>query len=297
MSIKIMVWTFEQSPTAGSERLVLLSLADNASDQGYCWPSLATIARKSSLDRRSVIRLITRLQAKGIITVQRRFQGLTNDTNMYRICWTDEIRGAEQVTEAYNTALKAFRGGDTESLGVVTLSHYPGDTESLGVVTHGHQGSDTESPKSLINHQLNHHLNPIENPPPPTSSRSTTAKEEEGLPNLLREELINFGIFSEVMPRVFETMAARKLDADDVRQVLNHLRKTEPERGPALFLTRLNNARHTESANGYAHLNSVRCTRCNHNFGEDFVIVLGEKDVCLDCLTEEEYAAYQEGND
>ncbi len=53
-----MTWVWEQSPVGGNERLTLLAIADNASDDGTnAWPSLATLARKTRLDERTVRRL------------------------------------------------------------------------------------------------------------------------------------------------------------------------------------------------------------------------------------------------
>ena len=51
MSIRLMtlVWDMEQlNPT---DTLVLLALADNASDEGNCFPSIGTIAKKNPAAR------------------------------------------------------------------------------------------------------------------------------------------------------------------------------------------------------------------------------------------------------
>ena len=305
-----MSWTFEQSPTEGSERLVLLALADNANDEGVCWPSLNTIARKCSLERRSVIRLVAQLVDKGLLTVQRRWEGITNLTNLYRICWTDEIRQAEEVTDLYLRTLAEFknsrakypRGGDTESLGVVTQSHQGSDIESLGVVTRRHQGGDTESPESSLNHKRQPSLKPSVEPPPPTSSNAAvTVQDEEALPQGLRDELLNFGIFTEVIPTIAAVMQQKNLSAEDVRAVMRRLaEKHEPERAAALLLTRLKNLRQTTSAIGYAHKTQNSsfpvCSRCSQFHVADFTVNIAGKDVCLDCLTDAEYPFYvQEG--
>jgi hypothetical protein len=61
----------------GSRRLVLLSLADNANDQGYCWPSLETISRKSNLNRRYIIDILQWLEDNRYIQRERRYQTST----------------------------------------------------------------------------------------------------------------------------------------------------------------------------------------------------------------------------
>jgi DNA-binding Lrp family transcriptional regulator len=67
MSIRIMsaIWEIPLPPT---EKLVLLALADAANDEGLCWPSIATIARKSGFSERSVQRSIRAAEGMGLIT-------------------------------------------------------------------------------------------------------------------------------------------------------------------------------------------------------------------------------------
>lgn len=51
-----------------SQKLVLLSLADNANDRGDCWPSITTIAEKCCMHRSTVMRMLNELEIKGQIT-------------------------------------------------------------------------------------------------------------------------------------------------------------------------------------------------------------------------------------
>ena len=67
MSIRIMSAVWELDLQA-SEKLVLLALADNANDEGLCWPSIATIARKCGKGDRSVQQAIQELQKLGHLT-------------------------------------------------------------------------------------------------------------------------------------------------------------------------------------------------------------------------------------
>lgn len=64
MSVRVMsqAWELPLTPT---EKLVILALADCANDEGECWPSIATIARKSNLGERSVQRSIQALKDAG----------------------------------------------------------------------------------------------------------------------------------------------------------------------------------------------------------------------------------------
>lgn len=68
MSIRIMtaVWDTptQLNPTA---RLVLLSLADQANDDGWCWPSLASTGRRCGVSEDTVRRWITVLAMTGLV--------------------------------------------------------------------------------------------------------------------------------------------------------------------------------------------------------------------------------------
>ena len=107
-------------------KLVLISLADRANDDGECWPSLATIARDCETTERSVIRKLYKLENEGFITRIHRSEDGMKTSNLYRL---------PVVTEGYH---------------VVTPCHQGSDTLSPGVVTQCHQGSDTVSHKTPI---------------------------------------------------------------------------------------------------------------------------------------------------
>jgi hypothetical protein len=55
-----------------SEKLVFLSLADNANDGGVCWPSIANMVRKTGLSESTVQRVIGRLVDRGLLRRQER---------------------------------------------------------------------------------------------------------------------------------------------------------------------------------------------------------------------------------
>lgn len=58
--------------TEPSRKAVLISLADQANDDGICWPSVNTLAERTCLDERTVQRAIQGLQAEGHLTIQMR---------------------------------------------------------------------------------------------------------------------------------------------------------------------------------------------------------------------------------
>ena len=66
MSVRVMS-AFWEIPLPPIDKLVLLALADAANDEGHCWPSIATIARKSGVSERSVQRAIRKAESSGMI--------------------------------------------------------------------------------------------------------------------------------------------------------------------------------------------------------------------------------------
>jgi hypothetical protein len=83
MSIKIMTRVWESGVGPASRRLVLLALADSANDEGVCWPSIATLARKAGIGRTTAEDAVRSLEADGLLVRNRRF----NDSNVYRLVW------------------------------------------------------------------------------------------------------------------------------------------------------------------------------------------------------------------
>lgn len=76
MSIALMTeaWRCDQ-PTG--RKLVLLSLCDNANDQGECYPSISAIAQRCSMTERSVFNQLLALEKSGIISRQSRLNRST----------------------------------------------------------------------------------------------------------------------------------------------------------------------------------------------------------------------------
>ena len=70
MSTRIMsaCWPLEMPPTP---KAVLISLADNANDEGECWPSLATISERTCFSERAVQNAIKWLESASLITADR----------------------------------------------------------------------------------------------------------------------------------------------------------------------------------------------------------------------------------
>ncbi len=91
MSIHLqsMAWKFSLSNSAYKQKsnikLVLIKLCDNASDEGYCWPSMGRIAKECELSKRSVVDQINKLKEIGLIEVTHRFRDNEQTSNSYQI--------------------------------------------------------------------------------------------------------------------------------------------------------------------------------------------------------------------
>lgn len=84
-----LVW---QMNLPDSQKLVLLALADCANDEGHCWPSIATLAKKCTRSERTVQGVIRQLEDAGHLTRQEvRGKGCNYYLHPRRDCTPAEI--------------------------------------------------------------------------------------------------------------------------------------------------------------------------------------------------------------
>lgn len=102
-----------------AKKFVLVKLADNANDDGVCWPSYDHIAEMCEMSRRTVIRHIAELEKMGLISVRTRKGSEGNKSNVYQL-----------------------------NLDSVNLSP-PSDKQGKKVVTEDHPPSDPMTPESI----------------------------------------------------------------------------------------------------------------------------------------------------
>lgn len=72
MSTIIMSLCWPLQGMSGPQKAVLISLADNANDEGVCWPSVARIAERTCLGERTVQSAIKWLGVSGILSFRER---------------------------------------------------------------------------------------------------------------------------------------------------------------------------------------------------------------------------------
>jgi len=84
MSIKAMAWVWDHSLSAGIDRLVLLSIADAANDEGKnAWPAHETLAKKTRLHHRTIERSLFRLRGTPLKELD--WDIRDGRTNVYRL--------------------------------------------------------------------------------------------------------------------------------------------------------------------------------------------------------------------
>ena len=124
MSMLLMVKAMQSKVGNPLRKLVLLKLADNANDQGECWPSYQYIADQCEMSKRSVMAHIDALIEAGFLRKELRIGGEKgNKSNLY--------------------TLRMPSAGD--SLGVVKQIHHP----SAGAATPPSAGAAPRTSHSL----------------------------------------------------------------------------------------------------------------------------------------------------
>ncbi|EKP8507642.1 helix-turn-helix domain-containing protein [Escherichia coli] len=104
MSVKLSAWVWDGCAAAGikgNKLLIMLRLADYASDEGIAYPSVATIARQLGAGRSTVIGLINELVRDGWLTKRERRQGQRSTSNLYTL----------NVSRLRRAAAEAYAGG------------------------------------------------------------------------------------------------------------------------------------------------------------------------------------------
>lgn len=85
MSLAAMTWAFGIELRPAALKFLLISLADNADDQGRAFPAIATLCAKTSLDRKTVIAGLDALERRGLLSDTGKRVGRTSQVKVYRL--------------------------------------------------------------------------------------------------------------------------------------------------------------------------------------------------------------------
>lgn len=135
MSVDLMSSIFKIHFQKPILKFVLIAMADNATDEGYCYPSVPTISKKCSLTERSVFRCIKDLIKIGHLRKNNRtHKNGRNTSNEYWIILIPELVDYELAT--------------------LTECHPHPDTVSPQRMTECHPSKDNHNIKPSIKHTL-----------------------------------------------------------------------------------------------------------------------------------------------
>lgn len=140
MSIKVMTWVWDHAPVAGTELLMLLAIADQANDKGKdSWPSIDDLAGRTRLNRRTVQRVLKRLDDDGHLVIE---GGGGRRRNRYAIPMTDPVDNHPESVDELSTPpaerhpRQTATGGAGAAPGVTQLDRPRGGTAAPPVTSY-----------------------------------------------------------------------------------------------------------------------------------------------------------------
>jgi hypothetical protein len=136
MSMELMVKAMKAKVGNPLRKLVLLKLADNANDQGECWPSYNYIAEQCEMSRRSVMDHVKKLEKSGFLRREYRKGVKGNSSNVFHLDFDE------------NTGL----GGESAALPSESVALPPSESAALGSESAALPPS--ESPAPRISHSF-----------------------------------------------------------------------------------------------------------------------------------------------
>ncbi|MEN2432159.1 helix-turn-helix domain-containing protein [Comamonas sp. F1-6] len=171
MSTIIMAACWPLQGMSPSQKAVLISLADQANDDGVCWPAVGTIAARTCLSERAVRDALAWLQAAGAVFREYRH----NTSTSYTVCPkrfdpakapAESKRTTKRKTDvAANAAPPAAAAPGADAAPPANAAVPPANAAPAPADAAGLEG---QMPPP--NHQLNRHLTANESSPPALQS-------------------------------------------------------------------------------------------------------------------------------
>lgn len=128
MSMELMVKAMKIRVGNPLRKLVLIKLADNASDQGECWPSYQHIADQCEISKRSVMNHIAALCDSGLVKKVTRKGEKGNSSNIYLLHLDGagdslggirSFRGVNMRDDRFNSLKREFDGAPEDAAGAL----------------------------------------------------------------------------------------------------------------------------------------------------------------------------------
>lgn len=121
MAVRILSLVWDGYPGGGTELLALLALANWADDDGRCWPSIASISKKTRLSRSQAQRVVHRLIESGYVSVTGNETGGPPGSTRQYLINLDMLTGCMDATPT----------GRTDATGTGS-AHATGSTDATG---------------------------------------------------------------------------------------------------------------------------------------------------------------------
>lgn len=181
MSIKFISKVFDDDSLKSSQKLVMLAIADNASDNdgesGTCFPSIKTLMRKCGLSNRAIINNIDKLTEIGCLKRAYRsrskggrssnkylmYPSITyenlNEENKFIFSESEECSYREERAKMKNVHIEKSTQSEECSLNSKVKNIHKGCEEcSQCIDTQSEEYSQESEPSLSSNHKDNHHL-------------------------------------------------------------------------------------------------------------------------------------------
>lgn len=124
------VWL--SGPPEMTRRYVLLAIADNANDSGYCWPSVDTIVNKCLLSKSTVLRCIADLESEGWLAVTKksvRAKGNSYQINLDKLTFERPKSGVTVRPEKSSQVSLTTESGVTDDIAIRKNRKEPSNTK------------------------------------------------------------------------------------------------------------------------------------------------------------------------
>lgn len=149
MSMMLMVEAMKAKVGNPNKKLVLLKLADCASDTGECFPSYQHIADQCEISRRSVMKYVDELESMGFLWVENRKNGKQNHTNVYHLTIS---KGAKNTSEPHSLGSEPHSLGGGEPRSPITSNSFEPVNETCIAHEAQHKRAAVAKPKKTDTH-------------------------------------------------------------------------------------------------------------------------------------------------
>ena len=108
MSLDATIWAWNAEVKSGSERLILLSLADRAGETHKCYPSIMRMVKDTKMYRKTIIKVLDELEQKSLIKFTGEIVG--NGVKVYQLLG---VNGREEIKSSAKKGTSGKKGTST----------------------------------------------------------------------------------------------------------------------------------------------------------------------------------------